>query len=254
MRGTARQTVREMKRIWVTLVFEGESVDLELPGEKAVQEILPELLRAMNWPETQAGHRLHYAIIAENGQMIDPQDTLSSAGVKQQSVLRAQVSRRPFPSTQAHAARVVDNTPEEIDATDMLSTANTLGSRGSTRSGHGAEIDPDAVSALPSYLSAPSGAQFPLSGAKVSIGRPRIGENRASLLDLSNEEYGHTVSRPHAGLRQRDGLWEAREVLDGTENGTYLNGRKLVPGEWVILQDGDVLRLGWVELRFHEGK
>ena len=105
-----------------------------------------------------------------------------------------------------------------------------------------------------SHLRTSSGAQFPLSGAQVSVGRPRMGEGRAALLDLTNEQYGHTVSRPHAVLRQRDGLWEAREVLDGTENGTYLNGRKLVPGEWVILQDEDVLRLGWVELRFHQGE
>ena len=81
-----------------------------------------------------------------------------------------------------------------------------------------------------------------------------MGESRALLLDLSNEKYGHTVSRPHAILRQRDGVWEVREVLDGTENGTYQNERKLVPGEWVTLQDEDVLRLGWVELRFHQGK
>lgn len=86
-----------MKRIWVTLEspFDKENVDLEVPGDKPIDEILPDVIRALNWPETRGRQTLHYTIATQDGQPIDPQETLSSAGVKQQAILKVLIDTRP---------------------------------------------------------------------------------------------------------------------------------------------------------------
>lgn len=103
-------------------------------------------------------------------------------------------------------------------------------------------------------LAAPSGAEFPLRGTEVSIGRPDRHGKWIPAIDLSTEKYGDTVSRRHVVLTRRGIQWSGQEVPEGTANGTYLNGQRVVPGELFELRDKDLLRLGWVELMFHQGK
>ena len=137
---------------------------------------------------------------------------------------------------------------------DKAATRGTQESSSSATFNEYAEIAPDKVAVWVSYLSAPSGAQFPLTGAEVSIGRPYKRGRWVPTIDLSAERYGDTVSRRHAVLTRRGVLWHVHEVSEGTENGTHLNGRKLTAGESLLLRDGDVLRVGWVELTFCQGK
>lgn len=103
-------------------------------------------------------------------------------------------------------------------------------------------------------LVAPSGAEFPLRGTEISIGRPDGLGKWTPTIDLSTEKYGDTVSRRHVILVRREISWLGQEVPEGTANGTYLNGQRVTPGEPFELHDKDSLRLGWVELTFYRGK
>lgn len=63
--------------------------------------------------------------------------------------------------------------------------------------------------------------------------------------------YENGVSRRHATIVWRNG---ALNLVDqGTPNGTYLNGRRLVANQPTILRDGDLIRVGRLTLHvdFH---
>jgi hypothetical protein len=80
------------------------------------------------------------------------------------------------------------------------------------------------------------------------IGRydPDTGESpEVDLQELGGPEKG--VSRRHAIITRRDG---SLNIVDqGSHNGTYLNGQRLVAHQPRILRDGDDLRLGHLVLR-----
>ncbi len=72
--------------------------------------------------------------------------------------------------------------------------------------------------------------------------------NEAPQVDLS--EFGGMekgVSRRHASVLWRDG--ELHIVDNGSANGTYINGERLIPHQPRLLQHGDDIRLGFMVLR-----
>jgi predicted component of type VI protein secretion system len=83
---------------------------------------------------------------------------------------------------------------------------------------------------------------------EVVIGRKDPVTGTAPEVDLSpvnGLEKG--VSRRHALIVRRDG---ALHIMDnGSANGTYLNGQRLVAQQPRILRDGDDIRLGHLVLR-----
>jgi pSer/pThr/pTyr-binding forkhead associated (FHA) protein len=89
------------------------------------------------------------------------------------------------------------------------------------------------------YLSDPSGQEHPLQNAVTRMGRAV--ENEIVILDKRS-------SREHALIR-REGR---RSILEdqGSTNGTYLNGERLMHA--VQLRDGDQVRVGDIEFVFHD--
>jgi len=69
-------------------------------------------------------------------------------------------------------------------------------------------------------------------------GRCLLGRHPACDIHLENAR----ISGEHASLHWRGDTWELRDL--GSKNGTYLEGRRLVPGERVALQAGQSLLLG----------
>ncbi|MDQ6729192.1 MAG: FHA domain-containing protein [Actinomycetota bacterium] len=91
------------------------------------------------------------------------------------------------------------------------------------------------------YLSAEDGEEVGL----VPLDQPIIRIGRGLAADVRIEDP--QVSRRHAIIAQRgDG---ARVLDDRSSNGTHVNGRPVTIG---YLDDGDVLRIGRVVLRFVE--
>lgn len=80
------------------------------------------------------------------------------------------------------------------------------------------------------------------------IGRRDPVTNSSPEIDL--EKFGALnkgVSRLHARIVRRDG---SLNLIDqGSPNGTFLNGQKLVPQQPRILRDGDDIRLGHLVAR-----
>ena len=89
------------------------------------------------------------------------------------------------------------------------------------------------------YLSDPSDQEHPLSNAVTRMGRAV--ENEIVILDKRS-------SREHAFIRR-----EGRKVIiedQGSTNGTYLNGERLLNP--ILLRDGDQIRIGDISFTFHD--
>jgi FHA domain-containing protein len=80
------------------------------------------------------------------------------------------------------------------------------------------------------------------------IGRFDPDTGKAPDVDLQNFDAAEKgVSRRHASIIRRDG--QLNIVDSGSDNGTYLNGQRLMANQPRILRDGDDIRLGHLVLR-----
>ena len=91
---------------------------------------------------------------------------------------------------------------------------------------------------------------------RLTIGRLDPDTGESPTIDLKSSrgiELG--VSRRHAAIIKRDG-GTLNLVDQDSDNGTFLNGQKLIPNQPRILRDGDEIRLGRLVLyaRFEKGK
>jgi hypothetical protein len=93
---------------------------------------------------------------------------------------------------------------------------------------------------------------FPIRGENSLIGRYDPVTGMRPEIDLTAYDTNRSVSRRHAKVTARGGaLFVSEEV--GALNGTFLNGKRLIPGKAEAIRSGDILALGMVTLRF-QGK
>ncbi len=79
------------------------------------------------------------------------------------------------------------------------------------------------------------------------VGRPDPATGAVPEVNLGPLDVARSLSRKHARLMIEDGALLLREE-PGVGNGTWVNGGKLMPDETVLLQVGDSLRFGAVEV------
>lgn len=95
-----------------------------------------------------------------------------------------------------------------------------------------------------------SGARFEVSATGTyTVGRPDRASGKAPEIDLSTLDTGQTLSRQHAVITWRDGVFHVKEAK-ATRNGTFVNGQRVAVGADTALAPGDRLRFGLVELVF----
>ena len=81
------------------------------------------------------------------------------------------------------------------------------------------------------------------------VGRPDPATGSQPEIDLGPYDQNRNLSRRHARILYRDGIYCVREDT-GTTNGTYVNGERLQTGVEVALKPGDKLRFGSIEVEF----
>ena len=105
------------------------------------------------------------------------------------------------------------------------------------------------------YFESANGAIYPLRRSQVFVSRHAsvdATEIPDSVLDLSAEPNGQTVSRVHAVLVCRKGQWQIYHRSD--TNQTFLNNQSLAREDMLALQEGDLIEFGGVVLTFHLGE
>lgn len=91
--------------------------------------------------------------------------------------------------------------------------------------------------------------EFPLSGEESQIGRWDADNGIFPDVDLDAFDSDAKVSRRHARVSFRNGVHSIEDL--GSTNGTFVNrGRRLLPGNPQILNDGDEIIVGKTFLRF----
>jgi pSer/pThr/pTyr-binding forkhead associated (FHA) protein len=80
-------------------------------------------------------------------------------------------------------------------------------------------------------------------GQEVILGRLRSPVPEINTVDLTAfDALAHGVAPLHAGLYVEDGV--VHVVDGGSAEGTFLNGRRVPTSDWIIVRNGDQLRLG----------
>jgi CRP-like cAMP-binding protein len=90
--------------------------------------------------------------------------------------------------------------------------------------------------------------EYPIHKKEVLVGRADPVTGIIPDVDLSDEENGRSVSRRHARLIFKDGLFHLAEEV-GALNGTCVNGRRIRPGVLTPVQNGDQLLFGMIPLQ-----
>jgi pSer/pThr/pTyr-binding forkhead associated (FHA) protein len=93
------------------------------------------------------------------------------------------------------------------------------------------------------------GTEFRLTNDESTIGRWDADNGIFPDVDLDAFDTDAKVSRRHARVVRREGVFYIEDL--GSTNGTYVNrGRRLLPGNSQILNDGDEVIVGKTFLRF----
>ncbi len=93
------------------------------------------------------------------------------------------------------------------------------------------------VGFLVTFQNEPSGAFWPIHSGRTQIGRAGSDKVEVGINDAS-------ASSRHASVHADPSTGQAYVEDEGSRNGTFLNERKLTPGEQRQLHDNDRLRLG----------
>lgn len=107
---------------------------------------------------------------------------------------------------------------------------------------------PPPTQILPRLVCLSSNQTFMILGPDLIIGRSDPQKGIYPDVDLAPMDQQHTVSRRHARLVTRDGRFFIEDL--NAFNKTRLNGVSLTPNQEREIQEGDVVRLGNVDLRF----
>jgi pSer/pThr/pTyr-binding forkhead associated (FHA) protein len=97
----------------------------------------------------------------------------------------------------------------------------------------------------PHLLLQSTGSIFKLGAAAV-LGR----EDPSLQIDLEGYPDGKFVSHRHAQIVKMDDKYYIEDL--GSSNHTWVNDLKLAQGQAEPLKDGDLIKLGKIELTFHE--
>src|SRR5207247_1103940 len=107
----------------------------------------------------------------------------------------------------------------------------------------------DRGSRSSSAISISTGNVFPVFSNEALLGRFDSVTGMRPEVDLTNEDQSRNISRRHARLVIKDGVFFIAEEI-GTMNGTFLNGKRLANGVLTPIKDGDELILCRLALSF----
>ncbi len=95
-----------------------------------------------------------------------------------------------------------------------------------------------------------AGTEFALAADESNIGRWDADNGIFPDVDLDKHDPEAKISRRHARIIRQDGKFMIEDL--GSTNGTFVNrGRRLLPGNKNVLNDGDEIIIGKTFLRFN---
>lgn len=241
------------RRRFVTLRGEygHDEVDLEMPGDIPIGQLLSDLIKALNWPIAEDDQPLRYLVRTESGRILADSETLLDAGIENSDVLWITLGEGVDPREKSELfVRSTEFGPEVGPVSGFAPVAAT---NPSPKDRRGTLAPPRSVRFTiqePSLISS-QGLIFILGNPPIIIGRSS--REHQPDIDLTDIDTEIVSSRKHAEVHSE----EDRLVLIAkqTTNGTFVNGVELLPEEKHTLEDGDTIQFGFegVELTFMSG-
>ena len=146
------------------------------------------------------------------------------------------------PPAENYASRPANITSLGVPALDLEASEPVRSSSGGSRPG-------TAHAVLVVERGDVPGTEFRLTNDDSTIGRWDADNGVFPDVDLDAYDADAKVSRRHARICRNNGSYFIEDL--GSTNGTYVNrGRRLLPGNAQILNDGDEVIVGKTFLRF----
>lgn len=212
---------------------------LELPGDQAVSNLIPLIIKALQLTWRGAKVPKVCRLKKDDQTVLDSSHTLFQAGVKNFDLLWLEETDA---SPIAEPADPVND--EKIELIDAVPGNDQSPAPNQTLSRQFKIIaEPDKA-----YLTSEDGFMFILSGQRQLIGRKSPGIQPD--IDLSDLDKSMKSSRRHAEIASMASQYYCQALI--TKNGTFLNGEEIPAGETRKLQDRDELTFGFggVRLKF----
>lgn len=218
------------KRQFITLRTpkSNEETDMEVPSDRPVSEILPEILKILNWPfADENGNPLYYVLTDSAGRKISPEMSFNAANIDNFSIV--------------HVAL------DEVQRLKVLEAQQSAPSERIPGKGNGSENG--------ELLSQPVPFVLPIDGPCLIYGSTiymldnfpaligRKGKNSTPEIDLSDIDNRLISSHRHAEII-REGSGYVLHTLT-PKNGMLLNGSLQDTDSSTILKNGDVLGFGF---------
>jgi hypothetical protein len=203
---------------------------VKLSIDATVRDTILHLIKELSLPlEDTMDRPMQYQLVRQR-HVLDESRTLHEVGIEEGNILQLLV--------------VDSRSTMGVNLGQMVagSLLDRLGGRGSS--------ELLTVSAV--LANAAGRVMFQLKRTRALIGRadPEHGYPSDALdADLTDLDQRRTVSRPHALIAYADNQFTIRDLY--SQHGVYVNGTRLSPNKAHPLQNGDVIKFGDVELRFH---
>lgn len=230
------------KRQFITLrtANSNEETDMEVPSDRPVAEVLPEILKILNWPLTdENGEPLYYALTDDARVQIPSDKTFPEADVDNFEIVHVILD-------ETQKQRILDKR-KSAPAERIPGTA-----RADENDGALSKPVPFMPPIIGPCLLSASGMMFMIGGLPALIGRKSSGT--VPQVDLTELDKQLKSSRSHAEIVRQDDHY-ALHVLK-PKNGMMVNGNALDPNAVFPLKDGDILQFGFqgVQLTWREPK
>jgi hypothetical protein len=194
-----------------------DEILLETQGDLAMGELLPDILKILNWPIAVDGKTVHYSLRTED-KTLGAAETLASAGVVNFDPLWIS----PGEADQGEAAQAAPPQEGQLDLRDIAPYWTRI------------PVESPA-------LIHPDGYMLILDTPPVLIGRH--GGDEPVQVDLSEFEKGRLISsRRHARIVCEHEEYYLQAFK--TRNGTFIGRDELQPGESRRLKNNDVIQFG----------
>ena len=219
------------KRKFITLrsVKSNEETVLEVSSSRPVSEILPDIIKILNWPILdENGDPLFYMLTDESGSAISQNCSLSETGIDNFAIVYI-----------------------KLDDTQQKRILQERGSGPAERiPGRKTAQDKDKLLPQPVPFMIPvegpclisdNGIIFMIGDTPTVIGRK--GKTSIPQIDLSDLDHEQIVSHSHAAIEVENEQYVLHTLHP--RNGMFLNGAQMAPESIFPLNDGDQLRFGF---------
>lgn len=224
-------------------------VDVELPGNVPLQELLPDLMKTL-FNTVGPEDLKNVSMSNEEGDLLDLKKSLDKNGILNSETISVDtgISTLTIPTIrQSQGARSIRengdrrNTSEFIVENEVSRPITELAKdrRGHLRRVGRQEIKVEQPCLI--YDADDQGFIFVLGNAVSSIGRPK-GDYKPNI-DLSEIDLEKVSSRPHAEIEKKGNTYILRALK--TTNEMFVNGAEIASDETRALKDKDVLQFGF---------